>query len=70
MKRKQRTVREKLERHRKRRLLIEAQKLNPKEEQALAEELQEKLVEGYRAMAEEDREAAEWYLPPFRDILK
>jgi len=31
-------VREKLEHHRKRRLLIEVKKLNPKEERALAEE--------------------------------
>ncbi len=31
-------VRERLERHRKRRLLIEAKKLSPKEERALAEE--------------------------------
>ena len=31
-------VREKIERQRKRRLLIEAKKLNPKEERALAEE--------------------------------
>ena len=38
MKRKRRTVREKLERHRRRRLRIEAKKLNPKEERALAEE--------------------------------
>ena len=63
-------MREKLERHRRRRLLLEAKKLTPKEDQALAEELQEKLAEGYRAMAEEDRQAAEWYLPPFRDILE
>lgn len=33
-------------------------------------ELQEKLAEGYRAMAEEDREAAERHLPAFREILK
>lgn len=32
-------VREKLERQRKRRMLMEAKKLNPKEEQALAEEV-------------------------------
>lgn len=38
MKRKKRTAREKLGRHRRRRLLIEAKKLNPKEERALAEE--------------------------------
>lgn len=38
MKRKRRTVREKLERQRRRRLLIQAKKLNPKEERALAEE--------------------------------
>ena len=38
MKRKKRTVREELERHRRRRLLVEAKKLNPKEERALAEE--------------------------------
>ena len=31
-------MREKLERHRRRRLLIEAKKLNPREERALAEE--------------------------------
>ena len=34
----ERAVREKLERDQRRRLLIEAKKLNPKEEQALAEE--------------------------------
>ena len=33
-------------------------------------ELQEKLAEGYRAMAEEDRETAERHLPAFREILK
>ncbi len=33
-------------------------------------ELQEKLAEGYRAMAEEDREAAQRHLPAFREILK
>ena len=38
MKRKRRTVGEKFERQRRRRLLIEAKKLNPKEERALAEE--------------------------------
>jgi len=37
MKRKRRTVREKPERQRRRRLLIESKKLNPKEERALAE---------------------------------
>jgi len=69
MKRKKRTVREKLERHRRRRLLREAKKLNPKEERALAEELH-KLAEGYRAMAEEDRETAERRVSAFREILK
>ena len=34
------------------------------------EELQERLAEGYRAMAEEDRETAERRLPAFREILK
>lgn len=34
----EKAVREKLERHRRRRLLLEAKKLNPKEERALAEE--------------------------------
>ena len=38
MKRKRRTVREKFERHRRRRLLIGAKKLDTKEERALAEE--------------------------------
>lgn len=38
MKRKRRTVREKLERQRQRRILVEAKKLNSKEEQELAEE--------------------------------
>ena len=38
LRKKQEAVREKLERQRKRRLLIEAKKLNPKEERALAEE--------------------------------
>ena len=38
MKRKLRTVRERRDRDRKRRLLLEAKKLNPKEERALAEE--------------------------------
>ena len=33
-------------------------------------ELQEKLAEGYRAMAEEDRETAERHLTAFREILK
>ena len=33
-------------------------------------ELQEKLAEGYRAMAEEDRETAERHVPAFREILK
>ncbi|MBI4610934.1 MAG: ribbon-helix-helix protein, CopG family [Candidatus Rokubacteria bacterium] len=33
-------------------------------------ELQEKLAEGYRAMAEEDREAAERGIAAFREILK
>ncbi len=60
----------KLERHRRRRLLVEAQKLNPKEERAFAEGLQENLAEGYRAMAEETRDAAERRLPAFREILK
>ena len=32
--------------------------------------LQDKLAEGYRAMAEEDREGAERHLPAFREILK
>ncbi|MGH7794282.1 MAG: ribbon-helix-helix protein, CopG family [Candidatus Binatia bacterium] len=30
----------------------------------------DKLAEGYRAMAEEDRETAERHLPAFREILK
>ena len=30
----------------------------------------DKLAEGYRAMAEEDREEAERHLPAFREILK
>jgi hypothetical protein len=38
MKRKRRTVRKKPERQRRHRLLIEAKKLNPNEERALAEE--------------------------------
>ncbi len=38
MNKKKRTAREKLERHRRRRLLTEAKKLDPKEERALAEE--------------------------------
>ena len=38
MKRKRRTVGEKFERQRRRRLLAEAKKLNPKVERALAEE--------------------------------
>ena len=33
-------------------------------------QLHDKLAEGYRAMAEEDRETAERHLPPFREILK
>jgi metal-responsive CopG/Arc/MetJ family transcriptional regulator len=33
-------------------------------------ELQEKLAEGYQAMAEEDRASAEQHLPSFREILK
>ena len=33
-------------------------------------ELQNKLAEGYRAMAEEDRETAERGLTAFREILK
>ena len=33
-------------------------------------ELQEKLAEGYRAMAEEDRETAERHVPAFTEILK
>jgi len=33
-------------------------------------ELQDKLAEGYRAMAEEDRETAERGLAAFREILK
>ena len=30
----------------------------------------DKLAEGYRAMAEEDRETAERHLPAFKEILK
>lgn len=63
-------MRERLERDRRRRLLLEAKKLNPKEEQALAEKLQEKLADGYRAMADENRKTAERHLPAFRQILK
>ena len=70
MKRKRRTVRKKLERQRGRRLLNEAKKLNPKEERALAEGLQGNLAEGYRAMAEETRDAAERRLLAFREIFK
>ncbi|TAJ80185.1 ribbon-helix-helix protein, CopG family [bacterium] len=33
-------------------------------------QLHDKLAEGYRAMAEEDRETAERHLPAFREILK
>ena len=33
-------------------------------------QLQDKLAEGYRAMAEEDRETAERHLPAFRETLK
>ncbi|MBI2090378.1 MAG: ribbon-helix-helix protein, CopG family [Deltaproteobacteria bacterium] len=33
-------------------------------------QLHDKLAEGYRAMAEEDRETAERQLPAFREILK
>ena len=33
-------------------------------------ELHEKLAEGYRAMAEEDRETAEQHLPIFKETLK
>ena len=33
-------------------------------------QLHDKLAEGYRAMAEEDRETAERHLPVFREILK
>ena len=33
-------------------------------------ELQDKLAEGYRAMADEDRETAERHLPAFRGVLK
>ncbi len=33
-------------------------------------ELQEKLAEGYREMADEDREMSERHLPAFREILK
>ena len=33
-------------------------------------ELHEKLAEGYRAMAEEDRETAEGHLAVFRAVLK
>jgi len=62
-------VSEKRERQRRRRLLVEAKKLNPKEERALTEELH-KLAEGYRAMADENRKTAERHLPAFRKILK
>lgn len=33
-------------------------------------QLHDKLAEGYRAMAKEDRETAERHLPAFREILK
>ncbi len=33
-------------------------------------QLQEKLAEGYRAMAEEDRKTAEQHLAAFREILE
>lgn len=33
-------------------------------------ELQDKLAQGYRSMAEEDRETAERHLTAFREILK
>lgn len=33
-------------------------------------ELQEKLAEGYRAMAEENRKTAERHLPSFKELLK
>lgn len=33
-------------------------------------EVEEKLAEGYRAMAEEDREAAERHVAAFREIIK
>jgi len=33
-------------------------------------ELHEKLAEGYRAMADEDRETAEQHLPVFKETLK
>lgn len=33
-------------------------------------ELQDKLAQGYRSMAEEDRETAERHLAVFREILK
>lgn len=33
-------------------------------------ELHEKLAQGYREMAEEDRKAAERHLPAFREILR
>ena len=32
--------------------------------------VQDKLAEGYRAMAEEDRETAERHVPAFKEILK
>jgi hypothetical protein len=32
--------------------------------------IHDKLAEGYRAMAEEDRETAERLLPAFKEILK
>ena len=33
-------------------------------------QLHDKLAEGYRAMAQEDRQTAERHLPAFREILK
>jgi hypothetical protein len=32
--------------------------------------LEEQLADGYRAMAKEDRETAERFLPPFAEILE